>query len=773
MRSRKNDLKERGIVRTGYGPGKPNIWHAHEVDEATRRKSYGHGVVEIPGKMAAGEFATVVVEFHIGEEKIPSGGHLGLFWRWGYDWSDLQTDEPSEQGFLTVSITSTSGRSSTAKLSVRYNAHGGIEPYNHALKLTVTSGELIQGDCIRLICGDRTAGSPGWRAPTLVAEDVGFLLLQDSEGNEQWTEFIGPQSQTCQIVPQKPEKLIVIARSDLVVGEDSQLIIKAEDCWGNAVALDEIPKLSIEGNPDAIVFENIRQAAEGRVYHATLKGQLPGLYRVLAQSNSLGLTSTSNPFWIHTKPPEHSVFWGDLHAGQCDMGCGAGSLADHYGFGRDIAGLQFITHQPNDHYVTSEDWIYSRTETDAFDEPGHYVTFLGCEWSPPTRDGGDRNVFYRNDEPRLRRSARFFEEETPDPEPDIPTAAEFHDAFREENVLINMHVGGRMTNLDWHEPAIEQLAETHSTHGTSDWFVMDCLDRGFQVGLTAGTDGVMGRPGACHPGSRVMRNVPNGLTAIIAEELTRESLWSAMRARRCYATTGQRILLSVTVDDHPMGAAVCLPDPPLIRIFVEGTAAIEQIELLRGTEIFHTWNPASRMPPSSGIYRVLWTGTAKRGTARLQKQVWDGSLTLAGGTITRVEPVGFYSPLDGISLDSPERVSWKSCTAGNDAGFLFHFQNDSPVKGRFQTEPCSFDFSLAETHDNPMEVDAGGVGRRVSIGPAPEATASRRVQLTFRDEEPVEGMCPYWIRVYQVDREKAWSTPVYVTRGDNGESPNA
>ncbi len=475
----------------------------------------------------------------------------------------------------------------------------------------------------------------------------------------------------------------------------------------------------------------------------------------------------SNPFRIHTEPPERSVFWGDLHAGQCDIGCGAGSLAEHYAFGRDIAGLEFITHQPNDHYVTRADWEFSRTETDAFYEPGRYVTFLGCEWSPPTRDGGDRNVFYRQDEPRLRRSARFFVETNPDPEPDIPTAPDFHRAFRDQDVLINMHVGGRMTNLDWHEPAIERLAEIHSTHGTSEWFVMDCLNRGYQVGITAGTDGVMGRPGACRPGSRVMRNVPNGLTAVLAEELTRESLWEALSARRCYATTGERILLSVTVEGHAMGSAVQVSRAPSIRIAVAGTAAIERVDFLRGTEVIHAWNLAPLEPASSGRIRVLWSGTAKRGTARLQKQNWNGSLLIDGASITRAEPIGFHSPLDAVQRDSPGRVSWQSCTAGNDAGLLLEVEGDRSARGRFETEPCSFDFSLGDVRETALEVDAGGVGRRVSIGPAPCATAARSVALEFRDDEPVEGICPYWVRVIQVDRAKAWSSPVYVTRGNS------
>jgi len=128
------------------------------------------------------------------------------------------------------------------------------------------------------------------------------------------------------------------------------------------------------------------------------------------------------------------------------------------------------------------------------------------------------------------------------------------EALRDEPVLINLHAGGRPTNFAFHEPRVERLAEIHSTHGTSEWFFLDALRRGHRVGVTAGADGVSGRPGADHPGTRQIRNVRSGITAVYATDLTREGIWEALRARRTYATTGERILLSVTVDGQPMGS---------------------------------------------------------------------------------------------------------------------------------------------------------------------------------------------------------------------------
>ena len=161
--------------------------------------------------------------------------------------------------------------------------------------------------------------------------------------------------------------------------------------------------------------------------------------------------------------------------------------------------------------MTQDMWQALREQSAAAHDEGAFVAYLGCEWSAMTPPGGDRNVVYFDDEPRLCRSGRFFTEDVDDPEPDLTTAPEFLEAMKDEKVLINIHAGGRPTNLEFHEPRIEMLAEIHSTHGTSEWFFLDALRRGYRVGVTAGTDGVCGRPGADHPGSRQIRNVRNGI----------------------------------------------------------------------------------------------------------------------------------------------------------------------------------------------------------------------------------------------------------------------
>jgi len=734
-------------------PGQPTVWHMAGMSIEARHRQHGRGYFEPPRSVVAGEYVTLTFHFELGATEIPTGGRLRVAWRWPFDWTDLQTSSPQADGYMAVSA--------PAGVTIEASHHplGDLNPWNHHIDLTVTGGQLQAGDRVQLICGDQSGGSRGWRAPTFATQSAGFLLLINPDNSRRWIQ-LPDDAPGFPIVAGPPVQLVAVAPSDGVVGEPLPVIVRAEDKWGNPTRLPAAgPQL--EALPGRVVaISEIDLPGDAPVCHFEAQFEQPGDVQLSASVPGTPLSTCSNPLRIHATRPPQQLFWGDLHGGQTDIGCGAGSLADHYGYARDVAGLQFTSQQANDHYLSLADWQHVREVTPRFDAPGRFVAFLGCEWSPLTEAGGDRNVIYRRDEPRLRRSGRFFTETDPDPEPDLTTAPEFLAVMRKEPVLINMHVGGRPTNLDYHAPEIEPLAEIHSTHGTSEWFVMDALQRGYKIGITAGTDGVMARPGACAPGARVVRNVRNGLTAVYATELTQAALWEAFQARRCYATDGERIRLWLEVDGHPMGSEYATDGCPQVNLTVEGTAPIEQVDLLRGTSLLCRWQVA---PPQDGAIRVLWGGAARRGTARAQRVNWAGSLSIEGGQFLEAKPVGFQSPDDGVQLEGEGQVSWRSVTAGNDAGVVLSLAGDAAASCQFSTGPCSFDFDLSQVRLAPMVVDAGGVGRFVSVGPAPAEDGPRTVELSYRDTQPLTGTQPYWVRVVQVNRAKAWSSPVYVT----------
>ena len=735
------------------------------MPDEDRWRLHGRGKHTPIGALTVSQPTTVEFEFVIGEQPVVTSGRLMVVWRWPFDWSDLQTQDPAGDGYMRTELVPSRAEGEPVTLEADYKWIAGIEPWHHMITVKVTEGTLRPGDSVKIVCGDTSGGGGGWCAPTCAALRARFLMLIDHDANGKRIRLV--DSPPFRVLPGPAVRLVAFAPSDAVVGEPFDVTVRSEDRWGNPTVPAAPTALDLADNVTIKPLET--EAADPPIEKFHVTASQPGDIQFRAVSGQK-LAASTNTIRIHETQPSLQLFWGDVHSGQTEIGCGAGSLSEHYAFGRDCAGLQFTTHQANDHYVTLDEWNHTREVSDQFYEPGRYVPFLGCEWSALTKDGGDRNVFYLEDEPRLRRSDRFFVESQPDPEPDVRTGPEFVEAFTDLNVLVNIHVGGRMTNLEWHAPKIEKLCEIHSTHGTSEWFVHDVLSRGYRVGITAGTDGVMGRPGACHPGRRLIRNLRNGLTAVYAKELTRESLWEAFQARQCYATSGERIRLWFEVNGAPMGSEIESNSDPRVAFSVEGTAAIERVELLRGIQVVQTWQVAqttsidAESDDDSRLLRLLWGGTERKGTARLQRVQWDGSLTVEGGDLVLVEDVNQQSFTDHSEATASDRIEWVSATAGNAAGIIVRVHGDDSTVLTFRSENAVFDVELREVRDQEHFVDAGGVGRFAKIGPAPRTDGPRKFEASWVDSSPPGGVTPYWLRVTQVDQAMAWSSPVYVKK---------
>ena len=114
-------------------------------------------------------------------------------------------------------------------------------------------------------------------------------------------------------------------------------------------------------------------------------------------------------------------------------------------------------------------------------------------------------------------------------------------------------------------------------------FVRDALGLGYRLGFVGSGDGHDGHPGLAH-----LVTGQGGLAAIFTEERTREALLSALRARRCYATNGPRIVLWTTLDGAPMGAELAVGTAGVLRARVVGTAPVERVDVVRAGRVLES-----------------------------------------------------------------------------------------------------------------------------------------------------------------------------------------
>jgi len=402
-------VTDRELVALSRWTGEPDrdhVYHHSDLSDAERLTQFGTAAVDMPASFEAGSTIDVRFRFVIGDTQLPVGAGLRIAWRWPFDWAALQTDDDGQPNYLALKTPP------TCEIESTFERAGGLNPWQHHIDLRVTSGALRSGDIVEI-------SLTAWEGPTFSTADGYFLMLICPAADKQWMRLVDPPRFCIHAGP--ASRLIAIAPADGNVGEKATVRIRAVDEWGNATPV-EAP--SVAGA--AQIGTPVKNDGYA-VWEVPVSWTQSGVHRLEVQAGDLG--TNTNPSRIHEHPQKQRLLWGDLHGGQSEIGCGAGSLDHHYAYARDVAGLQFTSQQANDHYITAALWQHVRDVTPRYNSPD-FLAFLGCEWSPYTQDGGDRNVIYLTDEAALHRSDRFFEETDPDSTADLRQAPEFLQSFR-------------------------------------------------------------------------------------------------------------------------------------------------------------------------------------------------------------------------------------------------------------------------------------------------------------------------------------------------------
>lgn len=299
----------------------------------------------------------------------------------------------------------------------------------------------------------------------------------------------------------------------------------------------------------------------------------------------------------------HSDFSSD---GQRDLGDALKSARDELGL--DFAG-------PGDHISPAGEYFKGKTPVDqekvckAFDDPGTFCTIAGAELS---RRYGHANIYADSFDTFKEITSRFKEELA-------PRFAEDPWRYGFEHLLKLCPPGkslviGHHTNMDsyvaekvmrpdglpywgpinWPLPAdreVLRLFEMVQTRGCFEAEEVDpqwkinygglggsartALMRGYRFGFVAGTDNHCGWPTR-------KGNSYAGVTAVLADSLDPKSIFQALYNRRCYATTGARIIADYTLNGHPMGSELTMKpgEERKFHIRVNGTAPLDKVQMI-------------------------------------------------------------------------------------------------------------------------------------------------------------------------------------------------
>lgn len=539
---------------------------------------------------------------HRPHRAYPGGGDMDAF-------SDESLYKPSQLGSAYAEpVDVEAGSEST--LRIMYTAGPGGLPGGTVLSLAIRGQSPLgrrMGECEV----EQVEGC------TLRADGRGFVVEQGTleEGRSvalvwksfEWTPLAGrrefkvvlrfpdgvaeqrlPEPVAIDIKPRKVDRLEALLPCTHRPGESLRLHVTARDTFDNRVPLEGVVAVA-DGSAES------PELMTGGMCKCEVGAPHGEVVRVKARLSSPRLESDSNP---SIPSEDYQLYVGDLHAH--DFLSEAEGYPDQvYRWAMEDRRLDFVSVVPQSHgWHDNETWTVTKYMNERFLREGGFVTLLGFEWQHTGY--GDKVIhFLGGDQPYL-----------PADDPRYCTPEGLYKALRESDATVISHhpsypVGKwcPATDYDAIETDMERVVELWSMHGSSEGYdpsdrplvsrseehtAMAALRQGVRLGFVAGSDTHSARPGGS-----AKEPLPywGGLAAIWAKDLTRRSIFEAIRARRTYALTRARIVARMTVNGAWMGSEIPASDKAHIRIQAWAPGKIAKVEIMKNALVLKEFGP--------------------------------------------------------------------------------------------------------------------------------------------------------------------------------------
>jgi len=507
---------------------------------------------------------------------MASGELLSLFLYNGSLAHEMQKDNSEGKDYVTIET------DAKCKLELFEKVPG----FSKLCRILIKSGKFKKGNTITLRIGDMRSGSTGSNTYWTAGESYLFLEA-GTPGNMlpvHGVPFV------FEVTAREDGRFIrVLGPTVAGKGEPQRIHIGIYDNCGNLME-------HFNGN---VVLEGKELQISGG--HGILDGVIfnkTGVHRLEARFDGAEDIFKSNPISVEDEP-KHYIYWGDLHA----HGWGDSTMhlmhvsnkktapLERHLQARDIGRLDFSAPGPMAYPRVDRRkiWDEYKDACRKTHEDGKYIPFLSYEAHPVPE--GDRNVFFKS-----------IDESMP-PDFRIPMS-ELEETYGLRNdVFLEVHIGGRIPRWGDYKPVRERMLEAVSAFGNAEWLLQEALDKGYKPAVCGSSDlhyGLMGGPRTIEESRGRFGKYLNKrdsafgtgpVTAVKADELTRDSIWEAFEKRHTYATTDRRIYLNLDVNGAGYGETINESDKYKVSIDVRGTDDLYRIDLVSGKYIVRTFRP--------------------------------------------------------------------------------------------------------------------------------------------------------------------------------------
>jgi hypothetical protein len=325
---------------------------------------------------------------------------------------------------------------------------------------------------------------------------------------------------------------------------------------------------------------------------------------------------------IEYKGETYTLLRGNLHEHTENSICWPagtdGTLHEDFRYGLYSEGYDFAGITDHSYSLTEVYWRKTFRMTEFYNDSPHFVALPAAEWTlsnngnPVIGHGvGHRNLFF-SDVSEAKKFIRNRDEvySEKDPETQIsPKLWEFIRAQKIDCVSIPHHPADEQHPLDWdvHDADIEPVVEVFQCRGNAEYrgaprminvarhHPMANNDKGFidyalrekkyRLGFVASGD---------HNGMGV------GLACVWVREISRRGILEALRARRCFATTGDQIVVDFRVNGAWSGETASAGDAVKTTFKIDAADDVARVEILRNSRVVHVHEPASAGRQTAG-----------------------------------------------------------------------------------------------------------------------------------------------------------------------------
>lgn len=473
--------------------------------------------------------------------------------------------------------------------------------------------DLPAGKAITIALGTRSGDEEvqGSTAQLTVQRRRPFHLYIDSDGSGDFTET---ETFNIDVKGNALKSIKIISPSFVVKNKRFDVVLRFEDEFGNLTANapdDTLIELR-HGNLRENLTWKLFVPETGFIALPNLYFNESGVFKIELLNVPTGETFESSPIRCLVGDSKQ-LFWGILHgeSERYDSTEHIDSCLRHF---RDEKSMNFYATSPFDstQETSNEVWKAATVAVAELDEDDRFSAILGQQWvGEPSTEGTRIFLFNKDERPIIRAE-----------EPKSSSLKKIYKSFTPKELLsVITFPMGKGCSFDFHDfdKEHERLAEIYNAWGSNEksakegnsrpilsknksgyneaqeGAIVSALMKNHRFGFVAGGLDDRGIYSGLYESDQVQYT--SGLTAVLADAHTRTSILDALYARHCYATTGERMIMGLSIAGKIMGSEISSLDKPGLHMnrhiegFIAGTAPLVRVEIIRNGKLLAGFDP--------------------------------------------------------------------------------------------------------------------------------------------------------------------------------------